>query len=529
VRVTKLFTGLVKILEHCGRSDVSTALKQQLNPSVTGVSRFKWFSSQSQWHEDVATKILDAIVAARCQTHFPEKLTQKWEGHVGKMLAFLLEHVPKTYASEFDQSNAVKWFLENCTLAKAETACRELAQQADVYNERVRSSRPMHHAESALNQYVNLFKFGVAALHGDTSELSRLDAQRILSGIANKRVASEGTERRTFAKGEVDAMLEASKCDTRHTLLLRLLREVGLRIGCLSNLKYGMLLDESHTPRHVCRVPEKNKSWRGFVTSTALKQAIKSHAEMMRQAFTVERDMYIFNTANPSKPYGTRSIENMVKLIARDAGVEGSHVHPHAFRHTIVGELVDAGNSIDVVSKYMGHAQVSTTAQYYWVPTVTELHDKLKNPFTGQLQQVQETEDELKRDREMLRTKLDAALRLMQHQNVVFRTAASQGATADEALRRFQTLAPDAEEILRVILESSGTSQTGSAAMQQSAPSRAAVPSVAPIPEGASACPDESSAGEGDEEEASEEELANSDVEQAPPRAESPTRKRRRH
>ena len=142
----------------------------------------------------------------------------------------------------------------------------------------------------------------------------------------------------------------------------------------------------------------------------------------------------------------------------------------------------------------MGHAQVSTTAQNYWVPTITELHDKLQNPFTGQLQQVQETEEELKRDREMMRTKLDTALRLMQHQNVVFRTAASQGATADEALRRFQTLAPDAEEILRVILESSGTSQTGSAAMQQSAPSRAAAaPSVAPISEGASDCPDEAS------------------------------------
>ena len=86
---------------------------------------------------------------------------------------------------------------------------------------------------------------------------------------------------------------------------------------------------------------------------------------------------------------------------------------------------------------------------------------KLQNPFTGELQQQQE--------REILRTKPDAALRLLHHQNVVFLTAASQGATADEALCRFQTLAPDAEDILRVILESSGTSQTCSASVQPAA------------------------------------------------------------
>lgn len=288
--------------------------------------------------------------------------------------------------------------------------------------------------------------------------------------IPNKRVAAEGTARRTFTQEEVNAMPKASERDTRHTLLLRLLREVGLRIGCIVNLKYGMLVDNSHTPRHTCRVPEKAKSRRGFVTSTALKQAIKSHVEMMRQEVAVNSDTYLFYTKNPQKPCSPPTIREMVKSVAASAGISDVHVHPHAFRHTIVGELIDAGNSMEIVSKYMGHAQVSTTAQNYWVPTITELYEKLQNPFTGQRQQQQqETEEELKRDREILRTKLDAALRLLHHQNVVFLTAASQGATAVEALRRFQTLAPDVEDILRVILESSGTSQTCSASLQRAA------------------------------------------------------------
>ena len=152
---------------------------------------------------------------------------------------------------------------------------------------------------------------------------------------------------------------------------------------------------------------------------------------------------------------------------------------------------------MDVVSKFMGHAQVSTTAQNYWIPTITELHEKLQNPFTGRMQQQQETEEELKRDRELLRTKLDAALRLMQHQNAVFRTAASQGSSADEALRQFHALAPDAEEILRVILESSGsaTSQTGSAANLLRATNRTTASSIAPISECASTHSNEDSDG----------------------------------
>ena len=48
-----------------------------------------------------------------------------------------------------------------------------------------------------------------------------------------------------------------------------------------------------------------------------------------------------------------------------DAGIKDINVHPHAFRHTIVGALIDAGNSMDVVSKYMGHANVSTAADNY--------------------------------------------------------------------------------------------------------------------------------------------------------------------
>ena len=88
---------------------------------------------------------------------------------------------------------------------------------------------------------------------------------------------------------------------------------------------------------------------------------------------------------------------------------------------------------------------------------MTELYDKLQNPFTGRLQQQAETEEQLKQDNNILKVKLDTCLRLLRHQNVVFRTAAGNGESAEDALKQFQALAPDAETILRAIVETSAS------------------------------------------------------------------------
>ena len=85
---------------------------------------------------------------------------------------------------------------------------------------------------------------------------------------------------------------------------------------------------------------------------------------------------------------------------------------------------------MEIVSKFMGHASLATTAVNYWVPAALELHDKLKNPFTGQFQQSVQAADEAKEELELVYDELDAALKLLRQQNAVFRTAAANGASA---------------------------------------------------------------------------------------------------
>ena len=431
-------------------------LQRRLPCKITGVSAFDKVCLQSDWHKITAGSILENMLAHHSQSHFNAKHQMRWKNYVGRTLLFLHDFVALRNEHCGLGDGTLCWFLNNCTSEMALDAGLALLQNIQVHNE-CETEYDVHFAQNAASKWVSFVKHGIGSIQPDNESLQNITARQLLRSVPNKRVPAEGTTRRTFNQSELDALLESCKCDTRHTLVIILLREIGLRVSCLANMKYSMLLDDSHTPRHICRVPEKKKTWRSFVTSTALKQAIKNHAEMLRKHYNVNNDFYIFNTDNPTKPACTQMIQDMVKRVAEDAQISDVNVHAHAFRHTIVGELMDAGNSMDVVSKYMGHASVSTTAKNYWVPTVTELYEKLQNPFTGTLQQQAQTEEQLQQDNNILRVKLDACLRLLRHQNVVFRTAASNGGTAEDALKQFHALAPDAETILRAIVESSAS------------------------------------------------------------------------
>lgn len=113
---------------------------------------------------------------------------------------------------------------------------------------------------------------------------------------------------------------------------------------------------------------------------------------------------------------------------------------------------------MELVSKYMGHAQVTTTANYYWVPDELELQANMNNPFTGHFQRKRETEYELRKAVETLTTKIDAAVEMLCQQTAILRTAASSGQTAAEALQLFEEYIPDAEAILRAIMETTNSS-----------------------------------------------------------------------
>ena len=55
--------------------------------------------------------------------------------------------------------------------------------------------------------------------------------------------------------------------------------------------------------------------------------------------------------------------------------------HPHAFRHTIVNNLMVQGNKLENVSKFMGHSSISTTEQYYWTTELENIIPTMNIPW----------------------------------------------------------------------------------------------------------------------------------------------------
>ena len=65
------------------------------------------------------------------------------------------------------------------------------------------------------------------------------------------------------------------------------------------------------------------------------------------------------------KPLTTRAAAMQLKSIGCKAGVRKEVMHPHAFRHYFAIKMLKAtGNDISLVSSYLGHSNIATTAIY---------------------------------------------------------------------------------------------------------------------------------------------------------------------
>lgn len=457
----RYFSATAYILQLLKRDDAIKQLRARLSPDITQTPYLEWFAQQSRWHDQFSQTIMQHLREQHGRSHFSETQHSKLRYSLGTMLKFLPQYVLERHKQSTDDAvGPVHWFIYNCTPDEAVECTVAFVRSRDVRNERVKSTDVRHHAED----HIKVPRAFFDALQCITSVNYKVSSEDVLRQVTNRRLSSDGQSRRTFTTEEIDTMLNVASKDPRTHLLLTILREVGLRAGAIRHLTYNMLVDESHTPRHVARVPEKQQTWRCFVTSPGLKRAIKGYTESVRDQMQNMDGIYIFNVVNHRKPVNVNWVRNTLSAVAREARICDVQVHPHAFRHTIVGELIKAGNAMEAVSKYMGHKNVSTTANSYHVPTAEEIHEQIKNPFTGALQEEVRAEADSQHKIEALESKLRCAIRFITHQQSILKTAAAQELSAQEALTLFHQQTPYAEDVIKAIAATSSISTSSESA-----------------------------------------------------------------
>lgn len=349
------------------------------------------------WHESLCEEMRDFAEHNVARTAYPRSLLKMTMVNFRRLLALL-----ERYAAETNFQSLEKFFAE-ATVADVRLSLQFAARQCTVRNDRVKNARQGHHARRFVESAVRWIRL-LRHRWGCAGALDQLTVMDILRGVPNRRIPADPTVRRIYTNEEQEKM-QAMALGPAEALMITLLTHVGLRAGAIANMKYETLLNPDHSPRLVCKILEKGRQTRIFHPPDVVRTRARILSDYLRTQHDEDalRGCYLLNLRNIRQPLSVHTVERVVQAIGERAGVEGVRVLPHSFRHTLVTKLLKVGNSLDTVSKWIGHADVSTTASFYWLPNTSDL--SMIDPFSSSSTSTREHTPE---DLSLLQTKLRA-------------------------------------------------------------------------------------------------------------------------
>ncbi len=212
-------------------------------------------------------------------------------------------------------------------------------------------------------------------------------AQAVKEGIIPYNVAERATlpklvqkEPNYFQPDQVDAIRDALEQEPlRWKMLVHLFLITGARRGELLGLKWGSV-DFNQSRIHICNnvlytpdrglyedTPKTEKSKRYIVLPAETMDLLRQYRKWQMEerlrlgAYFIDKD-FVFTQDN-GDPLHPDSVTNYLTKFSRKYNLP--HINAHAFRHTMASILYYHGVDSVSVSRRLGHAQVSTTANIY--------------------------------------------------------------------------------------------------------------------------------------------------------------------
>lgn len=355
-------------------------------------------------------------------------------------------------ANNYDKT--MQSFFHSATIDMLTNYMINHGRNLNVHNHKVKNQIDTHHAKRRLFQILRIFKSeplkNILQIDPSTIKISA-----ILNKIENKRELND--ERQPYTDEEIDAIFEACQNDPKWTLIITIFREIGLRVGAVCNLKVSDVIDKFLLPKHEGQAVEKGNKIRKFIIGPNMKRKIVSYVSTYRPLIENSgidpTEMFLFGLEKQSRP-SVNYIEQHLKIIARDAGLTTS-VYPHLFRHTLVKVLEDSGNTMNEISKFMGHSNVDTTQKWYSIRTITDIVENMKNPFYDIQVSPQEQEEEYQDDLDRAHTKLETCVSVI---------SGIMSIICEEDKKKIYARMPNIDKVMRVIVDSCAGSTAQSAA-----------------------------------------------------------------
>lgn len=155
------------------------------------------------------------------------------------------------------------------------------------------------------------------------------------------------------SKEEFMKMISVCK-NNKHRALICLMFDAGLRVSEVVNLKIEHI-DESNMILNV--VQGKGRKDRRVKFTKVLLAVIRDYR------LEYKPTIYLFNGQGDAAQYSVKSCQEVVKQLAKKAGIE-KHFTPHKFRHGFAMTLLENGEDLSRIQDQMGHHSEKTTRIY---------------------------------------------------------------------------------------------------------------------------------------------------------------------
>ena len=187
-----------------------------------------------------------------------------------------------------------------------------------------------------------------------------------------------------LSETEVDRLLAAARAcpgidGLRRLALVELLYATGLRVSELISLPLSAVAREPQ----VLVVRGKGGKERMVPLSQPAREAVARYRAALAEARAQKEgsgrvrahvSKWLFPSGVRDKHLTRQRVAQLLKALAREAGVDPAKVSPHVLRHAFASHLLAHGADLRSVQKMLGHADISTTQIYTHV-----LNERLKS------------------------------------------------------------------------------------------------------------------------------------------------------
>ena len=160
----------------------------------------------------------------------------------------------------------------------------------------------------------------------------------------------------TYSDEEIELMRDVCQ-NERDLAIIDMLASTGMRVGEMVNLKRS---DIDFQERE-CVVLGKGDKQRTVYFDARTKIHLQKYLDTRND----DNDVLFVSLRDKSKTLGIGGIENLIRNLGKDAGI--NKAHPHKFRRTLATGAIDKGMPIEQVQQLLGHKRIDTTLMYAMV------------------------------------------------------------------------------------------------------------------------------------------------------------------